>query len=49
MVGAEMGLNDLVEIILCRATHDCAASSPETLGHTTALEYERPHLRTRDV
>ena len=44
-----MGLDYLIEIILCRATHDCAASSRDPLGHATAFESECRHLRTTDV
>ncbi len=49
MVSAKMGLNYLVEIVLGRATHDCAAGSPEPLGHATAFESERRHFLTTDV
>lgn len=40
MIGAEMCLYHLVQVVLCRATHDGAASSPEPLGHPTAFSSE---------
>ena len=46
MVGAEMCLYHLVQIVLCRATHDGAASSPEPLGHPTAFSSEYRHFHT---
>lgn len=36
MVGTEMGLDYLIEVLLGRATHDGPARSPQPLGHDTA-------------
>ena len=40
MVGAQVGLDHLVEVILGHATHDRATGSGEALCHSAALLFE---------